>query len=190
MAMANTDDALALVAKKLLETDTIGAVIAPGAVYTAYPRAGQDEVPMPCIVLALESGDMVDANLSMLQVVVTIWTYSRVSSAEAGALHQLVMSTLQREHIRSSVTLSGGSLANAAATRSSASSTSMSPSGVIRGNNSPPSAQRTKASVSARTARRLGSRICARASTNGSPPARSIRPLASASANAASGAMV
>lgn len=115
MAMANTDDALALVAKKLLETDTIGAVIAPGAVYTAYPRAGQDEVPMPCIVLALESGDMVDANLSMLQVVVTIWTYSRTSSAEAGALHQLVMSTLQREHIRSSVTLSGGSLANAAA---------------------------------------------------------------------------
>lgn len=112
MAMANTDDALALVAKRLVETDTIGAIIAPGAVYTAYPRAGQDDVPMPCIVLAFESGDMADANLSMAQAVVTIWTYSRTSSAEAGALHQLVMSTLQREIIRSSVTLAGGSLAN------------------------------------------------------------------------------
>lgn len=112
MAMANTDDALALVAKKLVETDTIGAVIAPGAVFTAYPRAGQDEVPMPCIVISLESGDMVDTGLGMAQAVVTIWTYSRTSSAEAGALHQLVMSTLQREHIRSNVTLAGGGYAN------------------------------------------------------------------------------
>jgi len=115
MAMANTDDALALVAKRILETAAVAALIAPGAVFTAYPRAGQDEVPMPAVVLALESGDSGDSNLALMQTVITIWTYSRVSSSEAGALHQAVITAIQREHIRSTVTLAGGALANPAA---------------------------------------------------------------------------
>lgn len=115
MAMANTDDALALVAKRIMETAAVAAIIAPGAVFTAYPRAGQDEVPMPCMVLSVESGDSGDSNLALLQTVITIWTYSRTSSAEAGQLHQAVISSIQREHIRSTVTLAGGTLANPAA---------------------------------------------------------------------------
>ena len=115
MAMANTDDALALVAKRILETAAVAALIAPGAVFTAYPRAGQDEVPMPAVVLALESGDSGDSNLALMQTVVTIWTYSRVSSSEAGALHHAVITAIQREHIRSTVTLAGGALAKPAA---------------------------------------------------------------------------
>lgn len=110
--MADTNGALALVAKRLLETDSIGVIIAAGAVYTSHPRGDGTEVPMPCVVLALESADAVGAGIGMIQSIVTIWTFSRTSSAEAGALHQLVMSTLQREHIRSTVTLAGGSLAN------------------------------------------------------------------------------
>src|SRR6185369_8469706 len=63
------------------------------------------------------------------------------------------------------------------------SSSSGSPIGISRGSRSPPPLIRTKASVTARTARLLGSRIRPAASSSGSRPNRAMTPAASASAN-------
>ena len=63
------------------------------------------------------------------------------------------------------------------------SSSSGSPTGISRGSSSPLPLARTKASVTARTARLLGSRMRPWARPSGSFPKRAISPAASASAN-------
>ena len=74
---------------------------------------------------------------------------------------------------------------------SDSSSASRSPTGRSRGSSSArPSLARRNASPSARTARRVGSRIMLRASAAGSPPVRARRPAARQSRNGASGGMV
>lgn len=113
---ANLNDGLALVHKHLVETSTIAALIDGGtAVFLSSPRdPTPGEVRLPAVILSLEGGEGFGSSVQLVQAVVMIWAFSRSSQSEAGALHHAVLEALQRQHIRSTTTLSGGSLANAA----------------------------------------------------------------------------
>lgn len=113
---ANLNDGLALVHKYLLEHATVSALIDGGtAVYLANPRdPTPGEVRLPAVVISLEGGEGFGASVQLVQAVVRIWCFSRAGAAEAGALHQAVLEALQRQHLRSTTTLAGGGLANAA----------------------------------------------------------------------------
>lgn len=113
---ANLDNALALIHKYLVEHATVGALISGGtAVYLASPRdPTPTAIQMPAVVIALEGAEGVGASVQLIQAVVTIWCFSRTSQSEAGALHHAVLEALQRQHLRSSTTLTGGALANSA----------------------------------------------------------------------------
>lgn len=113
---ANLNDGLALVHKYLTEHATVSGLIDGGtAVYLASPRdPTPGEVRLPAVILSLEGGEGFGSSIQLVQCVLRIWAYSRTSQSEAGALHHAVLEALQRQHIRSTTTLAGGSLANAA----------------------------------------------------------------------------
>lgn len=117
MAAANLNNGLSLLHKYLIETAAISSLIDGGtAVYLSSPRDPvPGEVRLPAIVIGLEGGEGYGASVQMMQVMVMIWCFSRSSQSEAGDLHQAVMDNLQRQHIRSTVTLAGGGLAVAGA---------------------------------------------------------------------------
>lgn len=110
---ANLNDGLALLHKFLVEHDVVGPMLANGtAVYLSHPRdPGPGQIDMPCVVVSLEGGEGAGATIAMVQAVVMIWAFSREGQSEAGALHHAVMEAIQRQHIRSSVTLAGGAKA-------------------------------------------------------------------------------
>lgn len=111
---ANLNNALALIHKHLIETATVAALIDGGtAVYLSSPRdPTPGEVRLPAVVIGLEGGEGTGSSIQLLQCIVMIWTFSRSSQAEAGDLHQAVLEALQRQHLRSTVTLTSGALAN------------------------------------------------------------------------------
>lgn len=110
---ANLNDGLALLHKFLIEHATVGPLLANGnAVYLSHPRdPTPGQVDMPCVVVSVEGGEGFEATVSMVQVVVMIWAFSRTGQSEAGALHHAVLEAIQRQHIRSTVTLAGGARA-------------------------------------------------------------------------------
>ncbi len=113
---ANVNDGLALVHKHLVETAAVASLIDGGtAVYLSGPRdPTPGEVRLPAVILSLEGGEGFGASIQLVQCVVMIWTFSRSSQSEAGTLHHAVLEALQRQHLRSTTTLTGGALANAA----------------------------------------------------------------------------
>lgn len=110
---ANLNDGLALLHKFLIEHATVSGLIDGGtAVYLAYPRdPTPGEVRLPAVVIQMEGGEPWGASVQLVQCLVTIWCFSRTGVNEAGALHHAVVEAIQRQHIRSTVTLAGGSLA-------------------------------------------------------------------------------
>ena len=113
---ANLNDGLALVHKYLTEHATVSGLIDGGtAVYLSSPRdPSPGEVRLPAVILSLEGGESFGASVQLVQIVIMVWCFSRSSQSEASALRHAVIEALQRQHIRSTVTLTGGALANAA----------------------------------------------------------------------------
>lgn len=113
---ANLNNGLALVHKYLTEHATVSGLIDGGtAVYLANPRdPSPGEVRLPAVVLSVEDGDGYGASIQLIQIVMNVWCFSRESQSEASALRHAVIEALQRQHLRSTVTLAGGALANTA----------------------------------------------------------------------------
>lgn len=113
---ANLNNGLALVHKHLTEHATVSGLIDGGtAVYLAAPRDPVPrEVRMPCVILSLEDGAGAGASVQLVQIVIMVWCFSRSSQSEASALRHAVIEALQRQHLRSTVTLTSGALANSA----------------------------------------------------------------------------
>ena len=111
---ANINNGLALVHKFLVEHATVSALLDGGtAVYLSSPRdPTPGEVRLPAVVISLEGGEGYGASVQMIQCVVMIWCFSRLSQSEAGDLHQAVVEALQRQHLGSTVTLASGARAN------------------------------------------------------------------------------
>lgn len=111
---ANINNGLALVQQYLIQHATVSALIADGtAVTLSSPRdPTPQEVPMPGVVIGLQGGEGYGSSVTLLQVMVTIWCFSRDGQSQAGDLHHAVLEALQREHLRSTVTLTSGARAN------------------------------------------------------------------------------